>query len=285
MRNVATSIINRFNIEIGLPDSFAAGENQNPNSAMIRPLRQFIEKHKSIGRFVYVFVQEKGTEQGHLLGTFLLTIGARLLFYPGLNVLRHQWSTKENRKLVGLDIDHFTLEPDWTWHLTSREAKKKKDNYSTKEISNGVRYWFGLSVRNLACLEYAPRKTVINFSSDNRLSAEKLSEFIGSRAGGKWPRIEIPRDDDKNSFVHVDFLIDSRFLSNLRSRGPLMYGEPPTAPPALIKEIRPQNNQFLTTQADIKIPTYGPKIVINISRHPGQLTDLAIITDISSRND
>jgi len=167
-------------LEITFDFQWGFGENISIDSALGRPFQKLVESSKLPGKMTYVF-HTADEKQFHVLGSFSITPGNKILFFPGL--IDRKIDTYKNEKITLQKniIDHFTLINNHKkWHITVSQktrSDKKIPSFKTKKIDENNRAWFVLRVRDITDLELMPKKQKIQLYGDvNRL--KKIESFI-----------------------------------------------------------------------------------------------------------
>lgn len=139
------------------------GDSIDENSALVKPFRSILEDGKPVGQIVFVFYQENDTD--FVLGSFVNTVGNRILFFPGLRLSRvtHTPDGIDLRLEDLHNVDHFTLEKEnlTDWHLTLLQKKEKGTRYGrlqTKKIGHKTFLWFLMALQRATQLESMPNK-------------------------------------------------------------------------------------------------------------------------------
>ena len=267
-----------ISLELG---NIGQGIKTGINNALIRPYRVLINEERRVGRVVYVFYQENATFF-RIFGSFCYTSSGRLLFFPGLEKKKLLWDTASMaRAMPTKDIDHFTIEADWTsWHVTTLEKHKEKNKWipSRKllEMQPKIFFWFGLSMRSPAELEDMPKK--INWTFQTSDGAKAIDE-LKSANEAIWNILKMHPDEQlgSNDYLHFDVYLDNRQFRFLRKRPNLRVTAPIDRPALIIKEEGKSHNIPVRTHT-IKLRNLGADILIVVSRHHGLLSNPVIIT-------
>ncbi|MFC1507300.1 hypothetical protein ACFLQ6_09565 [Thermoproteota archaeon] len=262
--------------------NFGQGESQNETSALIRPFRLLLDEGKPIGRINYLFFR---SNIAHVLGSLCYTPGKRILFFPGLIVRKPIWHIKRKiLKPVNLTedfiIDHLTLEPNFdSFHVTMLTAKKVKRvfaHYKTKKITDGLFYWFGLSLHSEKSLEDCPAKMTFQFSSPSHDSKRRTDIIDHSRKDAVFRIIELNPDAEfvQGTFLHFDFFVDVR-KENSNRRLRHMTTAPNTSPMLKRTELIPKS--VSVRSHDVSIPGFRGFVWVVASVRNGELTKEAFI--------
>jgi hypothetical protein len=262
--------MDKIRIILTFDESIAQGVDQSNDSALIRIARKLTNNGSPMGRFVYIFYREKDTFPTRIFGALQYSVKKRLIYYPGLIIRKHIWSTDKNKEhLVGNNIDHITLDPDMkSWHSTSI-ASKQKDNYRTREIKDDVYYWFAMSVQSKECLQKTPKEIILSFDSPETDSNRRIDKFIESRHGSEWPMITMNEVKPSGCFIHFDFIVDMRIKRD--SLSSTLKTQPPSEKPVTINKIM-ISKKVPVIHSEIKIPTFPGIVVINASYIEGELS-------------
>lgn len=269
------------------------GRSVNRTSALVRPFRILLDEGRSIGRINYLFYQSDKTR---VLGALCFTTPKRLLFFPGIAKRNPRWITEgATLRTIGQAnelIDHLTLESDFnSWHVTmlgldnSRRSVLRR--YRTKEILEGVTYWFGLSILSDNILEECPNEIRMVFSSSSK-DADRRIKIVKSSGENSVNHV-FPLYTDASvtgsSFIHFDFIVDRRHrncFSNYSSKQRTLFDSvppattAPTGPPALRSPV-PVPIQLPVRSHPVPIPGFQGTIWVTMSMRAGELVQQAVI--------
>jgi hypothetical protein len=268
-------------------DFHGSGTSSNPTSALVRPFRLLLDEGKPIGTINYVLFKDKSLR---VLGTFNLTPGKRLLFFPGLIGRKPRWFTKSSLAKSANEseiIDHLTLEPDFrSYHTTvlgQSSSRSVLTSYRTINVKKNLTYWFGLSLLNEEMLEICPEEMVFRFMSPPQDIDRRANVVLESRRGAKFHIISLyPKSKLVDCYLHFDFIVDrSWFASSILARWPQLGlpSTPTTAPtgPPMLKARVPIPSQIPVRWHPVGIPNFRGIVWVISSVHPGELSEQTLI--------
>jgi hypothetical protein len=262
---------------------FAQGRSQSMSSALARPYRQLFLSGKPIGRINHIFYKTHvwAREPSRVLGSFCLTPGRRLLFYPGL-VERHvnwSYSKKAARSIRSTGLaDHLTLEKGLqSWHLTILDPLNNKSTQlpsnMTVTTDNGAVFWFGLSLQRSSLLEVTPEKLTFSFPSSPRDSVRRACLARDARENAVLHLITLNNMSVKEGeFLHFDFFIGPDDLS--------VESLPcyrPTEGPIVQDYAQAFREGTHFRSHPVSIDGMTQKVWVIASKHVGRLSEEAII--------
>ena len=134
---------------------------------IISPLRLAIEQGKPPGKWTWLGVRAATTGLCKILGTFVFSVGGRLLFFPGGSAV-----LEEGRgDFDSLRVDHLTLDPPnskgrYRSHIAVFAPKGKKSRgigYSACPPKGHLLPWFSLLAPTLDEFETLPKRLEVTF--------------------------------------------------------------------------------------------------------------------------
>lgn len=143
------------------------GHSLDENSALVKPLvkpfRNILKEGKPAEEILFVF-HEENQKDYFVLGSFVKTIGNKILFFPGLKFSRiiHTPTGKDLKNEELHNIDHFTLENKnlSRWHVTLVQKSIQGIRYPilrTKAVNDNAFLWFLMAIKDHTALESMPR--------------------------------------------------------------------------------------------------------------------------------
>src|SRR3990172_8135962 len=167
------SVVNQKNgTKLKITDRFGRGEglNQDPESALIRPYKKFLDDKSSIGSVKYICINENGY---YILGSFVYTVTKRILFFPATKAKKivrsmgNPIKKNDSNNLIE-NLDHITLEPNFrTWHVKLFDRETWYPTQQTREIDNSLFLWAQFQVKSLTELEKLPERNEIYLEIPN----------------------------------------------------------------------------------------------------------------------
>jgi hypothetical protein len=138
------------------------GPSLDENSALVKPFRNILKDGRPPDEISFVFHQESENDY-FVLGSFVKTIGNRILFFPGLRFSKivHTPTGIDLTNQESHNIDHFTLDENMNrWHVTLVQKSDLDTRYpslKTKKVNNNSFFWFLMAVRDPTMLEVMPK--------------------------------------------------------------------------------------------------------------------------------
>ena len=220
-----------------------------------------------------------------------------MLFFPALGTRQVSWYTANGKKteLVSrLDecLDHITLEPDFeTWHATILTAGGTKETRiprrRTRQIDNGLVFWFALSVKSPSVLEATPNIVTLGpFPTSPTDSTRRAESLMDAREGAVFRTIELHEEQpiSGDQFITFEFYIDRsnrirlwlrHFLLGRWGRStPILF---PIAVPAA-KEPPKAIGPLPYRSHDVEVPGFRGCFTISAYRATGILTADVILS-------
>ena len=154
------------------------------------------------------------------LGSICLSEGKKVIYFPG--TIENNIEGEPTGEYVGKKLHHFSLEKDLKkWHITLEKGEHIKQRLLTREVGEGLFYWFSFSVKNLKSLE--------EFRKDgNKYQIKRIFTGIPPTHSGERTKFlhealnagqtvaltpEALQDKPfyrKNKYFHFSFLIDEQ---------------------------------------------------------------------------
>ena len=269
-------------------DGLGEGEASS-TSALVRPYRVLLKEGKNVGKLTFQYFRSEA-KPAKVFGTFCVSPGNRLMFFPGLVGRKVLWHSKVvDRVLPKGFIDHISIESDFkTWHVTSLVNDKKEgrpwiNESKLYELEPGLFLWFGLSLRNEYVLEPAPKAVKIT-SSGSPIEAEEFGQIVTeSRKDSVFNILQLPDqesfNDEKPSFLHFDILVDNTKGSkneDFKYKSIAPRGKP------VLEEDTKNEPQFMVRGHNVRIPGFDGTIRVGVSQHQGKISEDAIISTLET---
>ncbi len=205
------------------------------------------------------------------------------MFYPGVVERNVNWlfSSREgftSIKSAGL-VDHVTLEKGFQrWHVTILEADGTKrprlPSYRTKNVTDNVFYWFGLTIQDSFVLETTPEELVLVFGSPPRDTDRRVKEMIRSRKNAIFHLIRLNNISlSEKEFLHFDFIIGP---SNLNVD--TLQCRVPTQKPIVYDYDQAFKEETHLRAHGVSLEGIKEQIWVVVSKHIGKVSDKAIFT-------
>ena len=190
------------------------GTDSDPKNPLSRALNRLFEDGQPFARISLCFSGDLNGGTPRWLGAFILSAGARVIFFPGFNfssdwVQRVQGKSEKWRR--SFNLDHITLEKDLiNWHLTTTKSKKHQSAGQTTPLGEDRALWFGMSVATGSMLRELKAKTIVSSRippSDGRRRA-KVFQQANDNAVYLWAG---PHPDAQKhfstGFFHFAFIV------------------------------------------------------------------------------
>src|SRR5574337_525056 len=107
------------------------GVDYDPANPFHQALQNLLDEGKPIDRLTLCYCTEVDDNTGsailYWLGVFVLSVAGRIVFFPGFTVTDDHFLKYKGTKLLEdriFKVNHFTLESDLTWHITSPKSRK-----------------------------------------------------------------------------------------------------------------------------------------------------------------
>jgi len=260
------------------------------DSSLIRPYLKAFTEGKYIGTLNNIFYGY-GMKPTFVLGTLEKTPEpkSKIIFFPGVKgrkMVRYisQQRIFEPLQTENIIADHFTLEKLEKWHVTmyNHEGKKvsKIPQMSAINISDDLKFWFSLSIKNEFCLEKTPSELTIEFPLHPSDSNRRIDIISKARKDAVLHIVSLPENStvgyiSKEEFLNFEFYLD---LNNDDTQSDKL-GQiiAPTGPPVLkFKLIDIKNISYRV--CPVKLPKFDGIIWVRASKLPGILNEDCIIT-------
>lgn len=167
-------------------DEGEEGVDSDPANPLSRALNQLFNAGQPLRTFANIFLTQpvsEGEENNKLrwLGTFVLSQGNRVIFFPGLTTKKDRVELYKGERLIteqDFVIDHLSLEKDLkSWHFTSPQSKDHLGSIGTADLGDGRRLWFGMSFSDFSVLRLTNKITSIEARSPESDSERRKKVF------------------------------------------------------------------------------------------------------------
>lgn len=190
------------------------GPSLDENSALVKPFINILKEGKPPDEISFVFHQENENDY-FVLGSFVKTLGNRILFFPGLKFSRIV-HTPTGRDLTNQElhnIDHFTLEKNLNqWHITLVQKSihgAKYPSLKTKRVNNNSILWFLMAIRYPTMLESMP-KTQEYLLKGPSMDMKRRLENMTKSVEGKQFHVTFVKSPSLPSFLNFEIFVNSR---------------------------------------------------------------------------
>ena len=234
------------------------------DNPVIGPLRAGLVQGRPVGEWVLLLI-EAGDSERRLVGGFVCTKGARLLFFPVLPVWVAEASDPHGTPLA--NVDHLTLEARkggrFRSHFTFSDHAKPLLGPSIRPASSSMLPWFSLLVHELGAFPLAPGVLEIRFPFPRPDFHSQVGDLIG-RTGPPCvvPICEVAGDPN---YVQVDVWVAWPDAGSLRQGEPLPWPET-----AAVREA-PASQLLKFARNDLWLPAEGIRVSVVVSRPAGRL--------------
>lgn len=165
-------------------------------------------------RLSLCFYRDLDEQSLRWLGTFVLSGGGRVIFFPGLT-FDPTWilvsRKKAPHKRHEINIDHITLDGSFhRWHLSSRGSAKHLGSGTTTDLAEGRFLWFGMSLAGSRILRPVMKRAIVRFHVPSADSRRRMDSFMASREGAVFNCVSLSpdaRDRYKDGFLHFGFVV------------------------------------------------------------------------------
>jgi hypothetical protein len=181
-----------------------------PDHPLVRAFKASLIRGKPPEDWRLVVVHDRVGEPPIIIGTFVRTLGNRLLYFSAANLRLGKWIKGEGvGNIEGALLDHVTLDPPRSGvrregHLTllEREGRDRHVWRFRTQPRDGWHYWFSLLAPTIDELPRLPALISLVFSSGRADLRERYPDFAirGGLSGMEMP--PLPASD--NSFVQLD---------------------------------------------------------------------------------
>ena len=139
-------------------------------------------------------------------GIFVHSAGDRVLFFPGYSKQHDHligFRDQSPWKNVKIDIDHITLEKNLlSWHFTNSGSTEHVGKIFTKDLSNGARHWFSLSVSSQNDLREVKENTIVNAPVPTNDIDRRIAVFKASREEAAFNILSVHNENFLHSATH-----------------------------------------------------------------------------------
>lgn len=176
---------------------------------IISPLRVAIEQGKPPGKWTWLGVRDATTGLCRILGTFVLSVGGRLLFFPGGSAVVEGGGGD----FESLRVDHVTLDPPnrkgrYRSHIAVFAPKAKRSRgigYTAYPPAEHLLPWFSLLAPTLDGFESLPHRLEVKF----RPARSDVKGFAADLFGGTpITMAPMPTADFTKTFFQLDIWAD-----------------------------------------------------------------------------
>jgi len=204
------TIVLSFEIELG-----QKGEDRDPANPLSRSANRLFEDGLPFKRLSQCFLRE-GADDPVLrwLGVFVLSVGDRVVFFPGFQAEGSAFTEFRGRSLARdqtFNFDHLTLERDFKrWHFTGPKSKEHIGSFNTLHLDQGRNLWLGMSLSDFSVLRTAMEKTNVTFTAPSSDSRRRLEVFQKSREEAMFQIVESHPEARKHhspGFLHLAFIV------------------------------------------------------------------------------
>ncbi|GIK39435.1 MAG: hypothetical protein BroJett011_32680 [Chloroflexota bacterium] len=196
-----------------------SGVDNDLNNPLSRALNSLLVEGRPIESFSICFY---GGEEAEFvsdrpirwLGIFVLSVGGRVIFFPGLSINPDWIQTTIGRNISPKKpflLDHASLEIErQRWHFTSPGSKKHYAAGRTPDLDKGTLLWFGMSVANENYLRELRQETTVEYHSPPSDSQRRLEVFKKAELEATYHAINL-MDGAKSrfdqGFLHFRFIV------------------------------------------------------------------------------
>jgi hypothetical protein len=157
------------------------------------------------------------------LGAFVWSAGKRALFFPGFTIspVGFQLFQGESRQQLHDDtvfkVDHITLDPDHTWHVTTYKSEahipRKKPSFQACPLGDERFLWFGMSIAHVTELRELKKETLVRAYVPASDGKRRKDAFIQARDGVEFCCVSLhpeARMRFQEGFLHFTFIVGPR---------------------------------------------------------------------------
>lgn len=182
----------------------------DPDHPLVRAFKASLIRGRPPEDWRLVVVHDHAGEPPVIIGTFVRTLGNRLLYFSAANLRLGQWIKGEGvADINGALLDHVTLDPPRNserreGHLTLL-GRENRDRHAWRFRTlsrDGWHYWFSLLAPALDDFPRLPALITLVFSSGREDLRERHPDF-GSRGAFSGMEMPPPPASDR-SFIQLD---------------------------------------------------------------------------------
>lgn len=196
-----------------------SGVDNDPNNPLSRALNSVLVEGRPIDSFSICLYGREEAEfiidrSIRWLGIFVLSVGGRVIFFPGLSINPDWIQTTIGGNISPKKpfiLDHASLEIErQRWHFASPGSKRHYAAGITPDLDKGRILWFGMSVANETYLRELRQEATVEFHSPPSDSQRRIEVFKKAEREGAYHAINLmngAKSRFAQGFLHFRFIV------------------------------------------------------------------------------